>query len=204
VAAVALVVAAYLLGMFPTAALVGRRSGFDPTVDGSHNPGASNALRLGGRKAGALVLAGDMAKGALSAGVGLLVGGRPLAVACGVAAVVGHVLPVTRLRGGGKGVASAAGMLLVVEPAIAAVCAVVWVVGFACSRIPAVASIAACVVVVAALVVVGRPAWEIAALGGACVVLVVRHGGNLSRLRRGEERPVDVQRATRRSRGARR
>ena len=65
-----LVVPAYLLGTFPTAILVGRREGRDPTQEGSGNPGASNTFRTMGRRAGAIVLLGDVAKGALAAGDG--------------------------------------------------------------------------------------------------------------------------------------
>ncbi|MEY2446856.1 MAG: acyl phosphate:glycerol-3-phosphate acyltransferase, partial [Acidimicrobiaceae bacterium] len=96
VAATLVVVGAYVLGGFPTAALVGRRSGFDPAGAGSGNPGASNSFRLGGTRAGVLVLIGDVGKGALAAGAGLAVGGRGLGVAAGAAAVVGHVAPIGR------------------------------------------------------------------------------------------------------------
>ena len=56
----ALVIGGYVLGTFPTAVLVGRSKGFDPTTSGSGNPGASNATRIGGRRAGATVLLGDL------------------------------------------------------------------------------------------------------------------------------------------------
>ena len=85
--AMAWVVAAYLLGTFPTALLVGRGHGVDPTRAGSGNPGATNVLRTAGKRAGVATLAGDVAKGALAAGVGWAVGGHGLGVACGVAAV---------------------------------------------------------------------------------------------------------------------
>ena len=113
-----LVVPAYLLGTFPTAILVGRREGRDPTQEGSGNPGASNTFRTMGRRAGAIVLLGDVAKGALAAGVGLATGNRAVGVACGLAAVLGHVAPVTRRvprrqgrghrRGDGAGAAAGA------------------------------------------------------------------------------------------------
>ena len=111
-----LVVPAYLLGTFPTAILVGRREGRDPTQEGSGNPGASNTFRTMGRRAGAIVLAGDVAKGALAAAAGLATGHRAVGVACGLAAVLGHVYPVTRGFRGGKGVATGAGMAIVLLP----------------------------------------------------------------------------------------
>ena len=85
-----LVPLAYLLGTFPSAQLVGRMGGHDVMKEGSQNPGASNVARLMGWKAGALVLFSDFAKGAIAAGVGYAVGGRPGAcppsLRCGVPA----------------------------------------------------------------------------------------------------------------------
>ncbi|MEY2433358.1 MAG: acyl phosphate:glycerol-3-phosphate acyltransferase [Acidimicrobiaceae bacterium] len=190
VAAALLVVGAYLLGGFPTAALVGRRSGFDPEGAGSGNPGASNSFRLGGARAGVAVLAGDIGKGAIAAGVGLGVGGRGLGVAAGAAAVLGHVAPVTRRFRGGKGVATAAGMVAVLEPIAAILGALAWAVVAALTRKAVLASIVMVVVVVAAIAITGRPGWEVAAFAGVAVVVIVRHRDNLERLRKGEERSL--------------
>src|SRR5689334_10263386 len=120
----ALVPAAWALGTFPTAVLVARAHGHDVTKEGSGNPGASNVARLVGWRAGALVLIGDFAKGAIAAGVGLAVGGRAGAFALGIAAIVGHTFPI--YRKGGKGVATAGGALLVLYPLIVLGLAVVW------------------------------------------------------------------------------
>src|SRR5262245_23594316 len=91
-----LAIPAYLLGTFPGALLVARAGGRDVLAEGSGNPGASNVARLMGWKAGLLVLAADFGKGAIAAGVGLAVGGRIGAFALGIAAVLGHMFPVTR------------------------------------------------------------------------------------------------------------
>jgi glycerol-3-phosphate acyltransferase PlsY len=187
VAATLVVVGAYVLGGFPTAALVGRRSGFDPAGAGSGNPGASNSFRLGGTRAGALVLIGDVGKGALAAGAGLAVGGRGLGVAAGAAAVVGHVAPIGRRFRGGKGVATAVGTVAVLEPVAALAGAIVWVAVATVTRKAVVASVAMVAIVVLAIAAAGRPAWEVATLGGVAVLVIVRHRGNLARLRRGEE-----------------
>src|SRR5689334_4239032 len=111
-----LVPAAWLLGTFPSAPLVARAHGHDVTKEGSGNPGASNVARLAGWRAGLLVLVLDFAKGAAAAGVGMAVYGRGGAFALGVAAVIGHTFPL--YRKGGKGVAAAAGMLVVLYPLI--------------------------------------------------------------------------------------
>jgi glycerol-3-phosphate acyltransferase PlsY len=190
VIAALVVVAAYALGTFPTAVLVGRRGGFDPTQAGSGNPGTSNAFRLGGRRAGAIVLAGDLGKGVLATLVGLAVGGPRLALAAGAAAVLGHVVPITRPRSGGKGVATALGVVLVLDPWLGLVGVVVWIAALALTRTAALASITMVSAIVGVALLASLPAWEIAGCAGIAFLVVVRHRGNLTRLvwgRRGGE-----------------
>ena len=182
-----LVVPAYLLGTFPTAALVARAGGHDVLAEGSGNPGASNVARLMGWKAGAVVMAGDFLKGTLAAGVGLAVGGRLAAYVLGIAAILGHVFPVTRRFKGGKGVATASGALVVLFPWIVAGLAVVW---FLLARVLKRASIASivCTLLFVVLAIVGGYDWvEVAVLAGLAVVILGRHGANVRRLVRGEE-----------------
>src|SRR5688572_26487307 len=128
------VLAAYWLGTFPTAVLVAGRQGLDPTAEGSGNPGATNVYRLAGAKAAALVFIGDLAKGAGAVLLGMLAVDaldlemhyRSLAVACGVAAVLGHCFPAQRRFRGGKGVATAGGVVLSLWPLVGLAGAVVW------------------------------------------------------------------------------
>ena len=119
---------AYLLGTFPSAQLVARAGGHNVLTEGSGNPGASNVTRLMGWKAGFLVLVADFSKGAIAAGAGYAIDGRLGAYVLGVAAILGHVLPATRRFKGGKGVATAGGVLVVLFPWIVVGLAVVWVV----------------------------------------------------------------------------
>jgi glycerol-3-phosphate acyltransferase PlsY len=181
------VVPAYLLGTFPTALLVGRREGRDPTLEGSGNPGASNALRTMGRRAGALVLLGDLGKGILATGAGWAVGGRAIGVACGVAAVVGHVFPVTRRFRGGKGVATGAGMALVLLPVPSLALGVLWGGVVRLTGVSALGSMAVAAGLPVAAAAVGRPAGEVAAFSVCSVLVVLRHRDNIDRLRRGDE-----------------
>lgn len=192
-ATVAGMVAGHLVGTFPSARLVGEAAGFDPAAAGSGNPGATNALRLGGRKAGAAVLALDLAKGAVAAWAGRGLGGRGTALALGAAAVTGHVAPVTRgFRGGGKGVATAAGVALVVEPRLAAVAAGAFGAGFAATRRASVGSLAATAALPVSAAVARRPAREVAGWVAVGALVVVRHLPNLRRLARGTEPTVDA------------
>jgi glycerol-3-phosphate acyltransferase PlsY len=185
--ATAWVVAAYLVGTFPTAALVGRRRGVDPTASGSGNPGATNMLRTAGRRAGVATLTGDVAKGALAAGAGWAVGGHGLGVACGVAAVVGHVLPVTRGFRGGKGVATGAGMAMVLFPVAMAVAAAVFALVVGVSRTVSLASMAAVTALPVGAALLGAPGREVAALAACAAVVVGAHRDNIVRLAHGVE-----------------
>lgn len=185
-----LLIPAYLLGTFPTALLVGRWAGQDPTQVGSGNPGASNTYRTMGRRAGVLVLLGDVCKGVVAASAGLLLGGRGIGVACGLAAVIGHVLPITRRLRGGKGVATAAGMALVLVPGPALVLAVLWAVVAKVTATASIGSITIAAALPVAAALVGRPAAEVVAFAACGALVVARHRGNIERLRRGEERPL--------------
>jgi glycerol-3-phosphate acyltransferase PlsY len=185
-----LVVPAYLLGTFPTAILVGQARGRDVTQEGSGNPGASNTLRTMGRRAGALVLVGDLGKGVAAALLGLATGDRAIAVACGLAAVVGHVAPVTRRFRGGKGVATAAGMAVVLVPVVALALALVWVVVAKASGTASVGSVAISIGLPVGAALAGRPTGEVVAFAVCGALVVLRHRENLERLRRGEERSL--------------
>ncbi len=184
---VVVVAGGYLLGCFPTAALVGRRVGHDPALEGSRNPGATNVYRVAGTRAGVAVLAGDLAKGAVAAAAGLAVGGRVEAVVVGAAAVVGHVLPAPRRFRGGKGVATAAGTVLVADPAVAAAVGGGWLLVVAISRRASLGSVVAAAGAPLAAGLAGRPAGEVGALAAVGVLVIARHRQNISRLLRGEE-----------------
>jgi glycerol-3-phosphate acyltransferase PlsY len=182
-----LVLPAYFLGTFPSALLVARLGGHDVLTEGSGNPGASNVARLMGWKAGAVVLAADFGKGAIASGMGLAVAGRGGAFALGVAAVVGHMFPVTRKLKGGKGVATAGGMLIVLYPWIVLVLAVVW---FLVARVLKLASVGSllCTVLFPVLVAVaGYGTAEVVAISALAVVVIGRHAANLRRLLQGRE-----------------
>ncbi|HVF74799.1 MAG TPA: glycerol-3-phosphate 1-O-acyltransferase PlsY [Acidimicrobiales bacterium] len=186
-AAVAAVVAAYALGTFPTATVV---AGKQVTQEGSGNPGASNVYRLAGRRAGLLVFGGDFFKGAVATGAGLALGGRALALACGAAAVVGHCFPVTRRFKGGKGVATAGGFVLVIEPVVALVAAVVWLAVVKLTKRASVASLVIALGIPTAVLVLRGPGTESAVVVAVAALIVARHADNVARLMRREERTV--------------
>jgi glycerol-3-phosphate acyltransferase PlsY len=178
---------AYLLGCFPSAGLVARARGHDISREGSGNPGASNTFRVLGWKAGLVVLVLDIGKGAVAAGAGLALDGHRGAFILGMAAVVGHVFPITRRFKGGRGVATGAGVMVVVFPLETVVLGMVW---FAVARGLHKASVASVLCAVAFPLVV---VWldgsllDVAVTGGLAALVVARHVANLRRLVRGEE-----------------
>ncbi|WP_116999270.1 glycerol-3-phosphate acyltransferase [Desertimonas flava] len=185
------VIPAYLVGTFPSADLVASASGVDIHVSGSGNPGASNVTRTLGWRKGVVVFLLDMLKGVVAALVGLWLGGRAGGHALGLAAVVGHVFPVTRRFRGGKGVASAGGVTLTLHPIVGLCVLAIW---FGLSRITRKAAIASIVAVVATpigVAISGRPAWEVVTMAGLAALLIVRHAGNIKRMVRREELSLD-------------
>lgn len=183
---------AYLIGSLDFAVIVARLKGEDIYALGSGNPGASNALRSLGKKAGVLVLLGDLLKGVAAAAVGATLGGSAeTAVAAGLAAVLGHCYPVFHRFRGGKGAATFAGVLLWVAPwaGLGMVLVFAGVVGF--SRIASVGSIAGVVLAAPLAIWVDQlRGWALVWLGVAVVLVMYRHRGNIARLIRGAERKV--------------
>ena len=130
-----ILILSYLTGCFPSAVVIGKLKGLDIRKHGSGNPGATNTVRVLGWKSGILVLLMDGFKGWLPAAVyaGNLFILQPISepgliqILCGFAAILGHSYPVISGFKGGKGVATLAGMLIAVYPAIVPFCIVVFV-----------------------------------------------------------------------------
>lgn len=189
---VGVVIIGYLIGSLDFAVIAARVRGQDIYSMGSGNPGASNVLRSMGRTAGALVLLGDLAKGAASAAIGASLGGTAaLASAAGLAAVVGHCYPLYHRFRGGKGAATFAGMLLWVAPWAGLGMAVTFGAVVAFSGIASVGSIAgAALATPLAVWLDGVRGWALGWLLAALALVMYRHRGNIVRLIRGAERKV--------------
>ena len=190
----------FLLGSIPFGPLLARLAGAeDPRRVGSGNIGATNVLRTGRRGLALATLLGDAGKGAVAALAGDIWGPDMQVVAC-AAAVFGHMFtPWLRFRGG-KGVATAFGVLIVVSWPIALVAGAVWLAVAAATRYASLASMAAMVAAPAAFWAMldaqfdgrlsamwpGEPQqMQMTAL--VAVVVLLRHHGNLRRLLAGEE-----------------
>jgi glycerol-3-phosphate acyltransferase PlsY len=185
---------AYLAGSIPTAYLAGRLfRGIDLRQHGSGNLGATNVYRVMGWKIAALVMAVDVAKGALPVVVlphwPTLAPGPTWALADGLAAIAGHVRsPFLLWKGGGKGVATAAGVFLALAPAATLVALAAWGGVLYASGFVSLASLSAAVVLpvaVALLDGVRSPVFGLSVVVGLFVFWT--HRTNIARLRRGEE-----------------
>jgi len=189
-----LVAVGYLCGSIPWGVVLGRLLlGVDVRTVGSGNIGATNVARAGGKGLGVVVLLLDAAKAIVPILLAraLLTGpGAELwSVAVAIAAFVGHLFPVWLGFRGGKGVATALGIFVVLSPWGALAAVVGWAVAYAATRISSVGSLAgtaACVATTFATHGWRHPdSWTAAVLG---VLIVIRHRDNLRRLVRGEER----------------
>lgn len=179
----------YVVGSIPTGLWLGLKlRGIDIREHGSRNIGATNTMRVLGKTLGAIALVCDMAKGL----VPVLVFGRAAAweylpLACGLAAVLGHTASLFLRFGGGKGVATGAGMFLGLCPVPSLIAGAVLVVMVAITRMVSVGSMSAALTLCAVLYLTDTP-WPLRMVATfvACLVLW-RHRTNVQRILKGEE-----------------
>ncbi|MDW3175979.1 MAG: glycerol-3-phosphate acyltransferase [Acidimicrobiia bacterium] len=190
VVGVALMVAAYFAGSFPTASAVGMLSGHDHSKEGSGNPGASNVYRTSGAAYGIVTVVVDVMKGFIPVLAALVVLDRPWAAAVWAAATIGHVIPFARWRNGGKGVATGGGGSLPLYPYLGLLLVVVFIAVVKLTRRASVGSLAITGLLVGGVVVLHEHPIEIAASVVVAGLVVYRHRSNIGRLISGEELPV--------------
>lgn len=184
-----LVPLAYLMGSLSTAVLVCRLFGLpDPRVEGSKNPGATNVLRLGGKQAAAITLAGDALKGLLPVLLAqALDAPPPMLAAVGLGAFLGHLYPVFFGFKGGKGVATALGVLSGLSGWLGLAVLATWITMAFLFRYSSLAALtAASLSPLYAWFLLHSPVITGATLAMA-LLLVSRHRANIERLLRGEE-----------------
>ena len=188
----------YLLGSLSFAVIISRIMGLsDPRTYGSKNPGATNVLRSGNRAAAALTLLLDAAKGWLAVMLADWLG-RPYGLQegsmalTGLAAFVGHLYPVFFRFAGGKGVATALGVLLGTNPLLGLATAATWLLVAWLFRYSSLAALIAALMAPAYYVLGEGLAWYLnarvmLALSAMSVLLLYRHAENIGRLARGTE-----------------
>lgn len=187
------VLAAYLLGSVPFAVVCSRIFGLaDPRSYGSKNPGATNVLRSGNKAAAAMTLLGDMAKGWLAVFLAQALGPKygfldGLVGAVALAVFFGHLYPVFLGFKGGKGVATAAGVLLALDPALGMITLGIWLaIAFTLRYSSLAALVAAAAAPVTAFLFWGSGTLLLV-VGIIAMVLIVKHWANLQRLMAGTE-----------------
>lgn len=186
------IIAAYLLGSVSSAIIVCYTLGLpDPRDQGSGNPGATNVLRIGGKKAAAITLAGDFLKGYLPVLAAVLLDLPTLVIAAiALAAFLGHLYPIFFQFRGGKGVATAFGTILGLSPWTALAALITWLViakGFKTS------SLAALITAVLTPIFLWffAMSWVFIAAALVMVVLLIwRHRSNIERLLGGRESTI--------------
>jgi glycerol-3-phosphate acyltransferase PlsY len=189
----------YLAGSIPSSVWAGRMfHGIDIREHGSGNAGATNTIRVLGWKTGVPVLVFDLAKGWLAASLPVFLSAAPpgsqqmtaLQIACGLAAIIGHVFPVFAGFRGGKGVATTFGMLLALHPLLLLSCAGIFLVVLLISNYVSLSSMAAGIMFpVLLMTVFHTPSLLLKVFSVLiAIALVVTHKKNIGRLIRGEEK----------------
>lgn len=190
---VAAVVLAYLIGSVPFAMVSSRLFGLaDPRSYGSKNPGATNVLRSGNKKAAIVTLLGDLAKGWLAVFLVQTFGprfglGAGAVTLVALAVFFGHLFPIFLNFRGGKGVATAAGVLLALDPLLGLATLGVWLlIAYTLRYSSLSALVAAAAAPLIAFFLWGRDP-QLAAVALIAMALVAKHWTNLQRLMAGTE-----------------
>ena len=184
------VVAAYLMGSVSFAVLMSRAFNLpDPRSYGSGNPGATNVLRTGKKAAAALTLLGDAAKGWLAVWLTLryLPQDVQTIALVSIAVFLGHLYPIFFRFQGGKGVATALGILLALNPWIGLACFVTWLVVAKLFKVSSLSALVAAVVAPVYVWLLGEPIEYIGVAVILALLLVWRHKSNIQNLLSGKE-----------------
>ena len=202
--ALAAVVVSYLIGSLSFAVIVSRMMGLqDPRTYGSQNPGATNVLRSGSKAAAVLTLLLDAVKGWLPVFVVQRLPGMEhdaVVAACALAAFAGHVWPVFFRFKGGKGVATAAGVLFGLEIWLGLGTMATWLIVAYFSRYSSLAAVAAALFAPAFYLLGAKVVWSgapviVLAIGAMSAVLLYRHKDNIARLIAGKESRIGAKSA---------
>jgi glycerol-3-phosphate acyltransferase PlsY len=192
-----LLVGSYLLGSIPFGCLAGRIRGIDIRKVGSGNIGATNVVRVLGKRYGYPVFVLDFLKGLGAVRIAMAV--RPestsselVGILAAVSAVIGHSFPIWLKFRGGKGVATSAGALFGLMPLATVIGAAIWILTFLLTRYVSVASVATAVAlpfVIAIMTWLNQTDGKALFYSSLCLAAVIiwRHHSNLSRLVRGTE-----------------
>ena len=199
----AILAMAYLLGSIPFAVVCSRLFGLqDPRTYGSGNPGATNVLRSGNKAAAALTLIGDAAKGWFAVWVSIRLGFSPLIVSgVAVAVFLGHIYPIFLKFKGGKGVATAFGVMIAIQPILALAAAATWIIMAVFFRYSSLAALTCALFAPFYYFFGGMLVWQSHLVIGAALIVIAaflfyRHRANITRLIQGTEPKIGSSKKT--------
>ena len=184
------VIVCYFIGNISPAILIGRMNGVEIRSKGSGNAGTTNVLRVLGKKAAAATMIIDILKGVVPVLLGRYIGGQELAMACGLAAFLGHIWPMLFGFRGGKGIATAFGLFLALEPLLGLIEAVTISAFVLISKRVSVGSLAAAIVLPFASYIF-NPRYLIITVPMA-LITIYKHRLNIKRLIKGEEPKINL------------
>ena len=205
-----LVVLAYLLGSIPTSIWVSKAVfGIDIRDYGSGNPGATNTFRVLGSKWGTFVMIVDISKGVIATSLYILIpfylqnelARTNFMIILGLAAVLGHIFPIWADFKGGKGVATILGMALAIQPIVALICIVVFLITLFTTRFVSLSSMLASIVFMVLILFIFKEketSYRVFAIIVALMV-VVTHQKNIGRLLNGKENKAPLFKKNRKS-----
>jgi len=186
-----LIIYAYLLGSIPFGLIIAKTKGIDLRQVGSGNIGATNVLRAVGKKAALFTLLCDILKGAVPVAVGRMLGVGPLwEGAIGLSAVAGHVFSLFLKFKGGKGVATALGVILIYVPKAGILTIAVWLVTAVITRYSSVGAVVCFSLLPPGVLVLGYSIRHAAASLAIALLVVFRHIENIKRIAKGAERRI--------------
>jgi glycerol-3-phosphate acyltransferase PlsY len=198
-----LIILAYIIGSIPTAVWVSKSVfGIDIRDYGSGNAGATNSFRVLGTKWGSFVMLVDVTKGIIATSLYILIpfyltnelARTNFMIALGMAAVLGHILPIFANFRGGKGVATLLGMALAIQPLVALICLMVFLITLISTRFVSLSSMLAGVAFMVLILFIFNEKETIYRLFAIIVAMmvVVTHQKNISRLLKGTENKVPI------------
>ncbi|WP_370447073.1 glycerol-3-phosphate 1-O-acyltransferase PlsY [Exiguobacterium sp. TNDT2] len=191
-----IILISYLLGSIPFALLVGKLGyKVDVREHGSGNLGTTNTFRVLGKKAGTLVLLGDMGKGLVASLLPLFFGSEMSLLLAGIPAIIGHSYPVFAKFKGGKSVATSAGVLLAAFPWFFVVVVGTFIVTLLVSKTVSLSSMAASVVGLVTVVAYGIIAKDwlpLIVIVPLALFIIIKHRSNWQRIRAGTEPKVPL------------
>ena len=186
---VVLMVLSYFIGSISPASLLAKAKGIDIREEGSGNPGTTNVLRIMGKKYAVICLLGDVLKGVIAVLLGYIAG-PVFAYGCAAMVVIGHCFPWQYKFKGGKGVATSIAVILTIDPLLAVILLICFMIVVAITRYVSLGSmIAAAIAPALAAFLVPGFFWYVLVIA---IIVILKHRANIRRLINGEEPKLEL------------